>query len=163
MRTWQIRVATDTWRSLECRATHWNPGAKENQQLNPGGPRNGQKSSTFNPGPDKYPYRFVHRNKICEFNPGPDKYFTVGLPSGLYIETKSTSSTLDRQVLHSGSPNRFVQNIWVKPWPWQVLHFVHRNKIYELNPGRFLTVTCSCCPNLYFGSAIMLVTDFSKF
>ena len=27
----------------------------------------------------------------------------------------------------------------------------------------FLTVTCSCCPYLYFGSAIMLVTYFSKF
>ena len=27
----------------------------------------------------------------------------------------------------------------------------------------FLTVTCSCCPYLYFGSPIMLVTYFSKF
>ena len=27
----------------------------------------------------------------------------------------------------------------------------------------FLTVTCSCCPYLYFDSAIMLVTYFSKF
>ena len=27
----------------------------------------------------------------------------------------------------------------------------------------FLTVTCSCCPFLYFGSPIMLVTYFSKF
>ena len=27
----------------------------------------------------------------------------------------------------------------------------------------FFTVTCSCCPYLYFGSAIMLVTYFSKF
>ena len=27
----------------------------------------------------------------------------------------------------------------------------------------FLIVTCSCCPYLYFGSAIMLVTYFSKF
>ena len=27
----------------------------------------------------------------------------------------------------------------------------------------FLTVTCSCCPYLYFSSAIMLVTNFSKF
>ena len=27
----------------------------------------------------------------------------------------------------------------------------------------FLTVTCSCWPYLYFGSAIMLVTYFSKF
>ena len=27
----------------------------------------------------------------------------------------------------------------------------------------FLTVTCSCCLYLYFGSAIMLVTYFSKF
>ena len=27
----------------------------------------------------------------------------------------------------------------------------------------FLTVTCSCCPYLYFGSTIMLVTYFSKF
>ena len=27
----------------------------------------------------------------------------------------------------------------------------------------FLTVTCSCCPYLYFGSAIMLVTYFVKF
>ena len=27
----------------------------------------------------------------------------------------------------------------------------------------FLTVTCSCCPYLYFGSAVMLVTYFSKF
>ena len=27
----------------------------------------------------------------------------------------------------------------------------------------FLTVTCSYCPYLYFGSAIMLVTYFSKF
>ena len=26
-----------------------------------------------------------------------------------------------------------------------------------------LTVTCSCCPYLYFGSPIMLVTYFSKF
>ena len=26
----------------------------------------------------------------------------------------------------------------------------------------FLTVTCSCCPYLYFGSAIMLVAYFSK-
>ena len=28
---------------------------------------------------------------------------------------------------------------------------------------KLLTVTCSCCPYLYFGSAIMLVTYFSKF
>ena len=28
---------------------------------------------------------------------------------------------------------------------------------------RFLTVTCSCCPHLYFGSAIMLVTYFVNF
>ena len=28
---------------------------------------------------------------------------------------------------------------------------------------RFLTVTCSCCQNLYFGSAIILVTYFNKF
>ena len=27
----------------------------------------------------------------------------------------------------------------------------------------FLAVTCSCCPYLYFGSPIMLVTYFSKF
>ena len=27
----------------------------------------------------------------------------------------------------------------------------------------FLAVTCSCCPYLYFGSAVMLVTYFSKF
>ena len=27
----------------------------------------------------------------------------------------------------------------------------------------FLIVTCSCCPYLYFGSAIMLVTYFSEF
>ena len=27
----------------------------------------------------------------------------------------------------------------------------------------FLTVICSCCPYLYFGSAIMLETYFSKF
>ena len=27
----------------------------------------------------------------------------------------------------------------------------------------FLIVTCFCCPYLYFGSAIMLVTYFSKF
>ena len=27
----------------------------------------------------------------------------------------------------------------------------------------FLTVTCSCCPYLYFGSPIMLVTYFNKF
>ena len=27
----------------------------------------------------------------------------------------------------------------------------------------FLTVTCSCSPYLYFGSAIMLMTYFSKF
>ena len=27
----------------------------------------------------------------------------------------------------------------------------------------FLTVTCSCCPYLYFGSHIMLVTYLSKF
>ena len=27
----------------------------------------------------------------------------------------------------------------------------------------FLTVTCSCCPYLYFGSPVMLVTYFSKF
>ena len=27
----------------------------------------------------------------------------------------------------------------------------------------FLTGTCSCCPYLYFGSAFMLVTYFSKF
>ena len=45
MRTRQKRVATDTWRSLECRVTHLNTGAKENQQLNPGGPSNGQKIS----------------------------------------------------------------------------------------------------------------------
>ena len=47
MRTRQKRVATDTWRSLGCRTTpleHWNTGAKENQQLNPGGPSNRQKS-----------------------------------------------------------------------------------------------------------------------
>ena len=27
----------------------------------------------------------------------------------------------------------------------------------------FLTVTCSCCPYLYFGSVIMLVTYFVNF
>ena len=27
----------------------------------------------------------------------------------------------------------------------------------------FLSVTCSCCPYLYFGSPIMFVTYFSKF
>ena len=27
----------------------------------------------------------------------------------------------------------------------------------------FLTVTCSCCPYPYFGSAIMSVTYFNKF
>ena len=27
----------------------------------------------------------------------------------------------------------------------------------------FLIVTCSCCPYLYFGSPIILVTYFSKF
>ena len=27
----------------------------------------------------------------------------------------------------------------------------------------FLTVTCSCCPYLYFGSALMLVTYFVNF
>ena len=27
----------------------------------------------------------------------------------------------------------------------------------------FLTVTCSCCPYLYFDSVIMLMTYFSKF
>ena len=35
-------------RSRGCRATPWNTGAKENQQLNPGGPSNGQKSSAPN-------------------------------------------------------------------------------------------------------------------
>ena len=28
---------------------------------------------------------------------------------------------------------------------------------------QFFTVTCSCCPYLNFGSAILLVTYFSKF
>ena len=37
----------------------------------------------------------------------------------------------------------------------------HRSKAVLLM--WFLTVTCSCCPFLYFGSAIMLVTYFSKF
>ena len=27
----------------------------------------------------------------------------------------------------------------------------------------YLTITCSCCPYLYFGSAIMLVTYFVNF
>ena len=45
MRIRQERVATDTWRYLGCRKHHWNTGAKENQQLNPGGPSNRQKSS----------------------------------------------------------------------------------------------------------------------
>ena len=27
----------------------------------------------------------------------------------------------------------------------------------------YFTVTCSCCPHLYFGSAIMLVTYFVNF
>ena len=38
--------------------------------------------------------------------------------------------------------------------------FAKGNKVLLL---WFLTVTCSCCPYLYFGSAIMLVTYFSKF
>ena len=38
-------------------------------------------------------FYFVHRSKINKLNPGPEKYFTLGLPTGLYIETKSTSST----------------------------------------------------------------------
>ena len=33
--------------------------------------------------------------------------------------------------------------------------------LVELEGGT--SVTCSCCPYLYFGSAIMLVTYFSKF
>ena len=45
MRTRQKRAATDTWRSLGVEQHHWNTGAKENQQLNPGGPSNRQKSS----------------------------------------------------------------------------------------------------------------------
>ena len=40
MRTRQERVATDTWRSLGYRTTPLEHGAKENQQLNPGGPNN---------------------------------------------------------------------------------------------------------------------------
>ena len=41
MRTWQKqRVATDTWGVEQ---HHWNTGAKENQQLNLGGPSNRQK------------------------------------------------------------------------------------------------------------------------
>ena len=32
-----------------------------------------------------------------------------------------------------------------------------------VHPLWFLTVTCSCCPYLYFGSAIMLMTYFSTF
>ena len=49
MRTRQERVATDTW-GVEQR--HWNTRAKENQQLNPGGPSNRQKSS----GPNQLKY-----------------------------------------------------------------------------------------------------------
>ena len=35
--------------------------------------------------------------------------------------------------------------------------------LYQLLLLRFLTVTCSCCPYLYFGSAILLVTYFVNF
>ena len=40
--------------------------------------------------------------------------------------------------------------------------FNHKIK-FELVVLCFLTVTCSCCPYLYFGSAIMLVTYFVNF
>ena len=43
----------------------------------------------------------------------------------------------------------------------EVLHvYTDRSKALLL---WFLTVTCSCCPYLHFGSAIMLVTYFVNF
>ena len=45
MRTRQKRVATDTGDPWGVEQHHWNTGAKEYQQLNPGGPSNRQKSS----------------------------------------------------------------------------------------------------------------------
>ena len=47
MRTRQKRVATpgDPWGVEQ---HHWSTGAEENQQLNPGGPSNRQKSSGAN-------------------------------------------------------------------------------------------------------------------
>ena len=34
---------------------------------------------------------------------------------------------------------------------------------HDKSQGEFLTVACSCCPYLYFGLAIMLVTYFVNF
>ena len=40
----------------------------------------------------------------------------------------------------------------------------HYELVSKFNVGlKTLTVTCSCCPYLYFGSAIMLVTYFVNF
>ena len=46
------------------------------------------------------------------------------------------------------------------PWPPSIFNTDRSIAVLML---WFLTVTCSCCPYLYFGSAIMLVTYFSKF
>ena len=45
MRTRQKRVATTPGDPWGVQQHHWNTGAEENQQLNPGGPSNRQKSS----------------------------------------------------------------------------------------------------------------------
>ena len=69
MRTQQKRVATDTWRSLRCRATHWNTRANENQHLNIGGPSNRQKK--LRPQP----------TKINSFMSGPSLSLTPDPPA----------------------------------------------------------------------------------
>ena len=38
-----------------------------------------------------------------------------------------------------------------------------KTKVMTNNPNGFLAVACSCCPYLYFGSSIMLVTYFVNF
>ena len=42
-------------------------------------------------------------------------------------------------------------------------HYFNTDRSKAVHLLWFLTVTCSCCPYLYIGSAIMLVTYFSKF
>ena len=52
---------------------------------------------------------------------------------------------------------------WGPVWPVKAPQHFNADRSKAVLLLWFLTVTCSCCPNLFFGSAIMLVTYFSKF
>ena len=48
-------------------------------------------------------------------------------------------------------------------WAIQAPEYFYTDRSKVVRLLWFLTVTCSCCPYLYFGSAIMLVTYFVNF